>query len=71
MSTVRTTGAHLSDRIEYRLYYGLLYPFVFTASLVSRVFRRRYVDDRKTGGNVFNETTAALNAALPWMFMGR
>lgn len=72
MSMTHTSpGKPLSDRIEYRLYFTLLYPLVLITSFFSRVFARRYTDDRKIEQNLFNQTTASLNATLPWMFMGR
>ena len=71
MSLARKGIVPLPARAEYRLYFSLLYPFVFVGSVISRVFGRRYTDDLKTNKSIFDESTAALNAALPWMFMGR
>ncbi len=75
MSVATRARGHLSDRMEYRVYFAVLFPFFLVGSLFSHLFARtlavRYVDDRPREHSVVNETIAALNCALPWVYMGR
>ena len=59
-------------RVTYRaLYvvcYALMYPFVFLGAVGSRVWGERYRSNKSSNRHIFDETTARLNATLPWIY---
>lgn len=58
----------LSYRMLYIMCYALLYPFALVANVGSRIWGQRFSSDIPSTRFVFNETSAQLNAALPWIY---
>ena len=71
MGILKPNGPSKSDRLEYRLYVILLYPFFLAGAVLSKLFGSRYTDDQKTNANMFSLSLAQLNSTLPWIYMGR
>lgn len=68
MRKANTTSRPLLFRLDYLIYFAILYPLVLMWVCVSRAFGKRYTDDLKSSRNIFNETSSSLHAVLPWVY---
>lgn len=56
------------DRVEYRVYFAIVFPFTLVAALIRRITPGiRSVPSK----SIFHEASEYANSVLPWIFSGR
>lgn len=68
MKHAQAGARRLQFRLDYLLYFTLLYPLVFLWLGFSKALGKRYTDDIRSKKNIFLETSSTLHAALPWVY---